>query len=100
MTGAGRRPRQVQRADVRLQRPDPGRDRRRHPCDRPWLAGAAAAAAAKLIVPILVGPQVRIGTIAASHGIDIAAPAVIDAPAARRAPQRPSNASAPGTPRR
>jgi len=51
-----------------------------HPCDRPSLAGAVAAAAAKLIVPILVGPRARIATIAASHGIDITGVAVVDTP--------------------
>jgi len=51
-----------------------------HPCDEFSLAGAADAAAAKLIKPILVGPQARIGRLAAAHGIDITAFAAVDQP--------------------
>jgi len=42
-----------------------------HPCDEPSLRGAVEAAASKLIVPILVGPEARIRAVAATTGIDI-----------------------------
>lgn len=51
-----------------------------HPCDGSSLAGAVEAAQAKLIKPILVGPQARIRGIAAAAGIDIGGLAVVDQP--------------------
>jgi phosphate acetyltransferase len=42
-----------------------------HPCDETSLRGAAEAAEAGLIVPILVGPATKIGSVARQHGIDI-----------------------------
>jgi phosphotransacetylase/acyl dehydratase len=42
-----------------------------HPCDEASLRGAVEAAASKLIVPILVGPEVRIRSVADAAGLDI-----------------------------
>jgi phosphate acetyltransferase len=42
-----------------------------HPCDEVSLGGAVEAHKLHLIVPILVGPPVRIRDVAARHGIDI-----------------------------
>lgn len=51
-----------------------------HPCDETSLRGATEAAAAKIIKPILVGPEVRIRTLAASIGLDITGFKLVDAP--------------------
>lgn len=50
-----------------------------HPCDESSLAGAADAAKLGLIVPILVGPQARVRSVAAAAGIDISAFELVDA---------------------
>ena len=42
-----------------------------HPCDKSSLAGAAEAAEAGLIVPILVGPEERIRAAAKEAGVDL-----------------------------
>src|SRR5205807_2112300 len=42
-----------------------------HPCDETSLRGATEAAEAGLIVPILVGPAGRIGSVARQHDLDI-----------------------------
>jgi phosphotransacetylase/acyl dehydratase len=44
-----------------------------HPCDRASLAGAVEAADAGLILPVLVGPEAKIRSLAESAGIDIGA---------------------------
>jgi phosphate acetyltransferase len=51
-----------------------------HPCDATSLAGAMQAAEAKLIVPLLVGPEARIRRIADEEKLDISACRVIDTP--------------------
>ena len=43
-----------------------------HPCDETSLAGALDAAQAKIIKPILVGPEAKIRALAASLGLDLA----------------------------
>jgi phosphate acetyltransferase len=43
-----------------------------HPCDRDSLRGAIEAAERKLILPVLVGPEARIRSLAASEGLDLA----------------------------
>jgi phosphate acetyltransferase len=43
-----------------------------HPCDESSLAAAVDAAAAKIIKPILVGPEARIRALAGSLNLDIA----------------------------
>jgi phosphate acetyltransferase/phosphate butyryltransferase len=42
-----------------------------HPCDEASLRGAVEAAEAGLIIPILVGPEAKIRTVATAAGIDI-----------------------------
>jgi phosphotransacetylase/acyl dehydratase len=49
-----------------------------HPCDRAALEGAIGAAEARLILPILVGPEAKIRSVAASEGIDIKNYEIID----------------------
>lgn len=50
-----------------------------HPCDQVSLSGAVEAAAQGLIVPVLVGPEARIRSIALEHGIDISGYRIVDA---------------------
>jgi phosphate acetyltransferase len=51
-----------------------------HPCDESSLRGAVEASDAKLIVPILVGPEEKIRTTASQHKLDISKFEVVDAP--------------------
>jgi phosphate acetyltransferase len=51
-----------------------------HPCDETSLRGALEAGREKLIVPILVGPEKRIRSLAAEHRMDLAHLAIVDAP--------------------
>src|SRR3954451_18930829 len=51
-----------------------------HPCDESSLRGAADAAEAGIIKPILVGPAGKIKAAAFKHGIDISGFELIDAP--------------------
>lgn len=51
-----------------------------HPCDETSLRGAVEAAEADLIVPVLVGPQHKIRSVAEAHGIDISPFKCIDTP--------------------
>jgi phosphate acetyltransferase len=51
-----------------------------HPCDETSLRGAIEAAEAKIIKPILVGPQKRIAALAASFKLDITGIEIIDTP--------------------
>ena len=50
-----------------------------HPCDESSLQGAIEAAEARLIRPILVGPEAKIRAVAEQCGIDLASYEVIDA---------------------
>jgi len=50
-----------------------------HPCDRAALEGAIGGAEARLILPILVGPEAKIRSVAVSEGIDIKSHQIIDA---------------------
>src|SRR4051794_4775687 len=50
-----------------------------HPCDESSLRGVVEAAQAGMIVPILVGPQERMRSVATSIGLDIAGFDMIDA---------------------
>ncbi|WP_247886940.1 bifunctional enoyl-CoA hydratase/phosphate acetyltransferase [Azospirillum sp. SYSU D00513] len=50
-----------------------------HPCDEVSLRGAAEAAAAGLIDPVLVGPEEKIRAVADAHGIGIAQFRIVDA---------------------
>jgi phosphate acetyltransferase len=50
-----------------------------HPCDETSLRGAADAAEAGIIKPILVGPASKIASVAAKHNIDISGYEIVDA---------------------
>ena len=50
-----------------------------HPCDETSLRGAADAAEAGIIKPILVGPASKIAGVAAKHNINIAGYEIVDA---------------------
>ena len=50
-----------------------------HPCDESSLRGAAGAAEAGLIVPILVGPAAKISAVARQHHLDISKFEIVDA---------------------
>jgi phosphate acetyltransferase len=52
------------------------------------LRGAIEAAEARLIVPILVGPEKRIRTVAAECGLNLAGIAIVDAPHSEAAAER------------
>ncbi len=51
-----------------------------HPCDESSLRGAAEAAEAGIIVPILVGPAAKISAVAKEHGIKIGGFEIVDTP--------------------
>jgi phosphate acetyltransferase len=51
-----------------------------HPCDEPSLRGALEAAQARLIEPLLVGPEPRIRALLAEHRLDAAGATIVDAP--------------------
>jgi phosphate acetyltransferase len=51
-----------------------------HPCDASSLRGALDAAAAGLIVPLLVGPAVRIGAVAEAEDLDLTGIELLDTP--------------------
>ncbi len=51
-----------------------------HPCDEASLKGAIEAADLRLLVPILVGPQGKIESVAKGAGIDISGYQVVNAP--------------------
>jgi phosphate acetyltransferase len=51
-----------------------------HPCDESSLTAALEAAAARLIQPLLVGPESRIRAVASQCGLELADWPVIDAP--------------------
>jgi phosphate acetyltransferase len=51
-----------------------------HPCDEASLTGAIEAARAKLITPILIGPEAKIRSVAAQFGLDLAPYALVDVP--------------------
>ena len=50
-----------------------------HPCDETSLRGAADAAAARIIIPILVGPKAKIAAAARQHNVDISRFEIVDA---------------------
>src|SRR3954469_20066545 len=50
-----------------------------HPCDKASLEGAVEASRLGLIAPILVGPTLRIRTVAEQESLDIAAFSLVDA---------------------
>jgi phosphate acetyltransferase len=59
-----------------------------HPCDETSLRGAADAAMARIIIPILVGPKVKIAAAARQHKVDISRFEIVDAAHAEDAAAR------------
>jgi phosphate acetyltransferase len=59
-----------------------------HPCDESSLAGAVDAAAAKIIKPILVGPEARIRALAGSLSLDITGLRIVDQPHSNAAAEK------------
>jgi phosphate acetyltransferase len=59
-----------------------------HPCDESSLRGALEAAEARLIVPILVGPEKRIRAVASDFRLNLAGIAIVDAPHSEAAAER------------
>jgi phosphate acetyltransferase len=51
-----------------------------YPCDQSSLQGAAEAAQAGIIIPILVGPAAKITAVARTHGVDISKFEIDDTP--------------------
>ncbi|NUS68837.1 MAG: phosphate acetyltransferase [Ensifer adhaerens] len=51
-----------------------------HPCDETSLRGALEAAQIGLIAPVLVGPEAKIRSVAAEHGLDLGGYEIVDAP--------------------
>ena len=49
-----------------------------YPCDKVSLEGAVRAAEARLISPVLVGPEAKIRSVAAAEGLDIAAYEIVN----------------------
>jgi phosphate acetyltransferase len=49
-----------------------------HPCDETSLRGAADAAMARIIIPILVGPKAKIAATARQHDVDISRFEIVD----------------------
>ncbi len=59
-----------------------------HPCDETSLSGALEARAAGLMVPILVGPQARIRSVATKAGLDLTGIEIVDVPHSQAAAAR------------
>ena len=59
-----------------------------HPCDEISLSAAVAAAQARLIEPLLVGPQGRIRTLAATLGLDLSPWRLVDVPHSHAAAEK------------
>jgi phosphate acetyltransferase len=59
-----------------------------HPCDETSLRGAAEAAEAGIIVPVLVGPAGKISAVARAHGLDIGRFEIVDVPHSEAAAAR------------
>jgi phosphate acetyltransferase len=59
-----------------------------HPCDETSLTGALDAAQAKIIKPILVGPEAKIRALAASLGLDLAGFQLVSTPHSHAAAEK------------
>ena len=68
-----------------------------HPCDADSLRGAMDAAAHGLIVPVLIGPEVRLRSIAEEAGIDLKGVEMIDTPHSHAAAQKAVELAAQGS---
>ena len=67
-----------------------------HPCDAESLSGAMDSASYGLIVPVLIGPEVRIRHIAREAGIDLAQAEIISVPHSHAAAEKAADMAAKG----
>jgi len=67
-----------------------------HPCDLESLSGALDSAQYGLIVPVLVGPEVRIRQVAKEHGLDLTGVEIVDVPHSHEAAERSADLAASG----
>jgi phosphate acetyltransferase len=67
-----------------------------HPCDAESLSGAMDSASYGLIVPVLIGPEVRIRHIAREAGIDLAQAEIIAVPHSHAAAEKAADMAAKG----
>ncbi|MDD2881884.1 MAG: bifunctional enoyl-CoA hydratase/phosphate acetyltransferase [Rhodoferax sp.] len=65
-----------------------------HPCDKGSLSGAMDAARYGLIIPVLIGPEVRIRHVAAEAGIDLTGVEIIDQPHSHAAAEKAAELAA------
>lgn len=67
-----------------------------HPCDEGSLRGAVDAAQLGLMVPVLLGPQVRIRAVAEAAGLDLNGMEIIDVPHSHAAAEHAAGLAASG----
>ncbi len=67
-----------------------------HPCDAESLSGAMDSARYGLIVPVLIGPEVRIRHLAQEAGIDLAGVEIISVPHSHAAAEKAADMAANG----
>jgi phosphate acetyltransferase len=67
-----------------------------HPCDQGSLSGAMDAARYGLIVPVLIGPEVRIRHVAEEFGIDLHGAEIISQPHSHAAAEKAAELAAKG----
>ena len=65
-----------------------------HPCDEGSLSGAMDAAKYGLIIPVLIGPEVRIRHVANEFGIDLTGVEIIDQPHSHAAAEKAAEMAA------
>ena len=65
-----------------------------HPCDAGSLSGAMDAARYGLIIPVLIGPEVRIRHVATEAGIDLTGVEIIDQPHSHAAAEKAAEMAA------
>jgi phosphate acetyltransferase len=65
-----------------------------HPCDEGSLSGAMDAARYGLIIPVLIGPEVRIRHVAEDAGIDLTGVEIIDQPHSHAAAEKAAELAA------
>lgn len=65
-----------------------------HPCDEGSLSGAMDAARYGLIIPVLIGPEVRIRHVATEAGIDLTGVEIIDQPHSHAAAEKAAEMAA------
>jgi phosphate acetyltransferase len=65
-----------------------------HPCDEGSLSGAMDAARYGLIIPVLIGPEVRIRHVANEFGIDLTGVEIIDQPHSHAAAEKAAELAA------